>query len=62
MAKRKNLDESTREDVIETIMVAIGLVLGSKTGGKVDPARDRECAINVLDSLEEDGFSVVKDA
>lgn len=60
MGRREQLDEKIREEVLSTVMVAIGMVLGSKPGGKIDPARDRECAVHVLRSLEDEGFGVVK--
>ncbi len=62
MAKAKISDEEFEEEVLSIITAAIGLVLASKSGGRTDVLRDRECAVNVLASLEDDGFRIVKDA
>jgi hypothetical protein len=61
MVKNKMSDDM-REDVLETIMAGVGLVLSSKAGAKPNPALDRECAVNVLNMLEDEGFKVAKDA
>ncbi len=62
MARNKEHNENLEEEVLKTIMVAIGFVLASKPGGRIDPPRDRECAVHVLSSLESDGFKIVINA
>lgn len=62
MVKRKVSGQDVEEEVLTTIQVAVGMVLASKPGGRIDVSRDRECAVNVLASLEEEGFKVVKNA
>ena len=62
MAKKIKSAEAERDEVLDIIMSAIGLVLASKRGGKTNPVRDHECAVNVLGALEDDGFKVVRDA
>lgn len=38
------------------------MVLASKSGGKIDPAKNYECAVHVLQSLQDAGFKVLQGA
>lgn len=54
--------EDMKNDVIDTIKEAVGLVLMSKSEVVCDPDYHRECAALAVSMLKEKGFTVIKDA